>query len=146
MTRSTSAVVGVGLAVWMFGPMLLGSNASGVELGQTPVTQPGELPACVSAHTFDSRFWGGWQTLRSDVWLTGCSNSAGQLRAASGPTCRATSFLCPGSATCTASPAGDGLKVVVQLDYPFGLDLIAGRPLKTAFTVSRSGGWTAVAP
>ena len=150
MTRRTSTILGVGAAFWLIGPMLLGSNVSGVALGN-PMTwpvatdPPGALPACNSSHTYDSRSWPGLQTLRSDVWVTGCKDAAGQMRVTSGPTCEATSLLSPGTATCTATSEGDHLKVVVHISYPFGLDWIAGRPSTTAFTLD-SGGWTAVAP
>jgi hypothetical protein len=151
MARRTSTILGVGAAFWLIGPMLLGSNVSGVALGNPGVTwavatdQPGALPACVSAHTYDSRSWPGVQTLQAGVWVTGCKDAAGQMRVTSGPTCEATSLLGPGTATCTATSEGDHLKVVVHISYPFGLDWIAGRPSTTAFTLDSSG-WTAVAP
>jgi len=84
--------------------------------------------------------------LRSDVWVMGCTDAQGHLRLASGPTCTATSFLGPGTATCTATPAGDRLKVVVHISYPFVLDWLNGRPSTTAWTLSPGGGYNAVAP
>ena len=84
--------------------------------------------------------------MRSDVWVMGCKDVGGQLRLASGPTCSATMFLGPGTATCTATPAGDRLKVVVHISYPFGLDWLAARPSMTAFTLSPGGGYFAATP
>jgi hypothetical protein len=83
--------------------------------------------------------------LRSDVWVTGCKDATGQLRVFSGPTCRATSFMGPGTATCTAVPEGDHLKVTVHITYPFFLESLNGMPSTTAFAL-RSGSWTAVTP
>jgi hypothetical protein len=122
---------------------------SGVELGSWPPVQPTDPPVsppCVTAHTYDSRGWGGWQAIRSDVWVMGCKDVAGQLRLASGPTCAATSFLGPGTATCTATPAGDRLRVVVTINYPLGLDWLAGRASTAAWIVSPGGGWFAATP
>ncbi len=121
VSRKTSWVYVVGLAVWLMSPMLLGAGTGGVELN-SPVDvppEPGQLPACVSVHTYDSRSWGGWKTVQSDVWLTGCNNSSGELRVQSGPTCTATSFLGAGEAICTATPDGSKLKVAVKVVYPF---------------------------
>jgi hypothetical protein len=125
--------------------MLLGGGGGGVELHSSYSDfppQPGALPACVSAHTFDSRSWGGWNTIRSDVWLTGCNNASGQLRIESGPTCQATSFLGAGHITCTATPDGSNLKVVVHVDYPLGLNLVAGQRTTTSFWVDPSGDYS----
>jgi hypothetical protein len=143
-------VFAIALGAWLIGPMLLGGGGSGVELGNGPIDptmsdQPPALPTCVSAHTYDSRSWPGFQTLRSDVWVTGCQDAAGQLRVTSGPTCRATSFMGPGEATCTAVSQGDHLKVTVHITYPFFLDSLNGRPSTTAFTLSETS-WTAVTP
>jgi hypothetical protein len=149
MKRRVWTVFAVGLALWVFGPLLLGMSSSGVELGIWPPPlgdQPPESPPCVTAHTYDARSWPGLQMLRSDVWVTGCKDVFGHLRIASGPTCTATSFLGPGTATCTATPAGDRLKVVVHITYPFGLDWLSGRPSTTAWTVSPGGGWFAANP
>lgn len=148
MARNALLVLGLALLLWLVGSMLLGPGVSGVRLDHTQAShpgvayQPGELPACVSVHTYDWRTWPGVQTIRSDVWLTGCNNSAGELRASSGPTCQATSFLGRGTATCTASPAGRSVKVVVHIVYPFGLNLIAGQPTTTSWTVNQYGNWS----
>ena len=144
MSRKASWILAAGLVVFLFSPMLIGSGNAGVELNSTPASsppQPGELPACVSAHTYDSRGWGALKTIQSDVWLTGCNNSAGQLRLESGPTCRATSLLGGGQATCTAVPDGTSLKVFVHIVYPFGLNLIAGPNTTTTFWIDHSGGY-----
>jgi hypothetical protein len=149
MKRRVWNVFAVGFAVFVFGPLLLGGSTSGVELGSWPPVQaadPPVSPPCATAHTYDSRGWGSWQTVRSDVWVMACKDVAGQLRLASGPTCAATSFLGPGTATCTTTPAGDRLKVVVHITYPFGLDWLSGRPSTTAWTVSPGGGWFAANP
>jgi hypothetical protein len=149
MTRNASVVLGAAVAAWLIGPMLLGTSSAGVEMGNGPVSpgmsdQP-EPPPCVSAHTYDSRSWPGLQMLRSDVWVTGCKDAAGQLRVTSGPTCSATSFMGPGTATCTAVSQSGGLKVTVHVTYPFGLNSLAGQPSATAFTLSPTS-WAAVAP
>ena len=143
-------MLALALCAWLLGPMLLGGGGMGVEMGNGQVNpslsdQPPASPPCVSAHTYDSRSWPGFETLRSDVWVTGCKDAAGQLRVTSGPTCRATSFLGPGTASCTAVSQGDSLKVTVHVTYPFFLDSLSGRPATTAFTLTQSG-WTAVAP
>jgi hypothetical protein len=125
-------------------PMFLGLGTSGVELRSTPTAappQPGELPACVSAHTFDRRSWGGLTTIEFDVWLMGCNDAAGQLRLESGPTCEATSFLGAGQATCTATQDGSELKVVLHLSYPFGLNLLAGPPTTRTFWIQPGGSY-----
>jgi hypothetical protein len=150
MKRRAWTVLGVGALIWLLGPMLLGVSAAGVELGNGPMStdangQPLESPPCVTAHTYDSRAWPGLQMLRSDVWVTGCKDATGRLRVFSGPTCRATSFMGPGTATCTAVSQGDNLKVTVHITYPFFLDSLNGRPSTTAFAL-RQGSWTAVAP
>ena len=98
------------------------------------------------AHTYQQRAWPGVQTLRSDVWVAGCKDMQGHLRLASGPTCSARSFLGAGTASCTATPDGDRLRVLVHISYPFGLDWIAGWPSTTAWTVSPDGGWFAANP
>lgn len=101
-------VLGIAVAGWLIGPMILGPGGSGVELGVWPPPLPGDPPAvsppCVTAHTYDSRSWPGWQTLRSDIWVTGCKDAQGRLRLASGPSCVATSFLGPGTATARLRP------------------------------------------
>lgn len=149
MRRRAWTVFAIGLAVFVFGPILLGGSASGVELGSWPPVQPSDPPVsppCETAHTYDSRGWAGWQTLRSDVWVMGCKDTQGHLRLASGPTCTAKSFLGAGTATCIATPAGDRLKVVVHISYPFFLDWLNGRPSTTAWTLSPDGGYFAVTP
>ena len=150
MKRRAWNVLAVGFALWIFGPVLLGGSTSGVELGNWPPPQlsdqPPGSPSCVTAHTYDSRSWPGLQMLRSDVWVIGCKDMLGHLRIASGPTCAATSFLGPGTATCTATPDGDRLRVVVHISYPFVLDWLSGRPSTTAWTVSPDGGWFAANP
>jgi hypothetical protein len=148
--RRAWTALAIGLALWVFGSILLGGSSSGVELGTWPppqlTDQPPVSPSCVTAHTYDARGWPGLQTLRSDVWVIGCKDVLGNLRIASRPTCSATSFLGPGTATCTATPAGDRLKVVVHISYPFGLDWLYGRPSTTAWTVTPDGGWFAENP
>jgi hypothetical protein len=145
-------VFAIALGVWLLSPMLLGGGASGVEQAPWPPVvpsasdQPPASPPCETAHTYDSRGWGGWQTLRSDVWVMGCKDTQGHLRLASGPTCTATSFLGPGTATCIATPAGDRLKVVVHISYPLVLEWLNARPSTTAWTLSPGGGYFAVAP
>jgi hypothetical protein len=150
MWRKVGMVLAAALAVWVIGSMVLGVGSSGVELGPYPPPQPGdqplESPSCVMAHTYQQRSWPGLQTLRSDVWVAACKEVLGQQRLAAGPTCSATSFLGPGTATCTAAPDGDRLKVVVHISYPLGLDWIAGWPSTTAWTVSPGGGWFAANP
>jgi hypothetical protein len=150
MRRRVWEVLAVVALVWLLAPMLLGGGGNGVEMGNGPINpalsdQPPADPPCVSSHTYDYRSWPGFQTLRSDVWVTGCKDATGQLRVFSGPTCRATSFLGPGTATCRAVSEGDHLKVTVHITYPFFLDSLNGRPSTTAFAL-RSGSWTAVAP
>lgn len=145
MTQKSWLVLAVVVAVALMSPMLFGSGTSGVELnappGVTPnvLSQPNEPPGCVSVHTFSSRFWPGLQLLRSEVWLKGCTDSGGQMHLVSGPTCQATSFLGRGTATCTATPTGDSLEVVVRIDYPFGLNESAGQPTTTRFRINTNG-------
>jgi hypothetical protein len=147
--KRVSTVLGVGFALWVFGSLLLGNSSGGVFLNSTPVIgdpsasyQANQLPKCVSAHRVDSREWGSLQTIRSDVWVSGCNDASGQLHLSAPPKCEATSFLGQGSATCTASQEGSSVKVVVHVVYPFGLDFIAGQPTTTSFTVSPSGNYS----
>jgi hypothetical protein len=145
VSRKATWVLAVGFGVWLIGPMLPGSGSGGVELRSTYadfLPQPGQLPACVSVHTYDLRSWGSWSTFRSDVWLVGCNNAAGQLRIASGPSCRATSFLGGGQATCIATPDGNKLKVTVNFVYPFGLNQVAGPKSSSTFWVDPGGGYS----
>jgi hypothetical protein len=148
MARKSSIVLLVVVAVALLTPILFGYSTSGVELNAPPVVspnglfQPSEPPGCVSVHTYSSRFWPGLQMLRSDVWLRGCNDSAGHLSLVSGPTCQATSFLGRGKASCTATQAGDSLRVVVQMNYPFGLNEWAGQPTRTTFMIDPGGGYS----
>lgn len=148
MGRTVGLVVGGVFLLWFVGNLLLGPNTSGVELSSTPVAgvdmapQPGELPKCVGAHTYSARGWSGHDLIRSDVWLTGCNNPAGQLRIKSGPTCAAKSFLGPGVAYCSASPSGSRLRVTVTFHYPAGLDSISGQPATSTFFIDPSGGYS----
>ena len=103
--------------------------------------QANRLPACVSAHTVDSREWGSLQTIRADVWVSGCKDANGRLQLSAQPKCTATSFLGPGTATCSATESGGSIKVVVYVVYPFGLDLIAGQPTTTSFMIDTGGGY-----
>ncbi len=152
MRRKAGPLLAVALGLWVFGPILLGGSSGGVALGPWPPMQPdfysppASPPLCVAAHNYDARGWGTWQTMRSDVWVIGCNDAYGHLRLASGPNCTATTFLGPGTATCTATPAGDRLKVVVHISYPFGFDWLAGRPSTTAWTISPDGGYFASTP
>ena len=66
------------------------------------------------------------------------------MRLESGPACRATSFLGPGSATCTAMHWGTSLKVVVTVEYPFGLNLISGQPATSSFRIDPGGGYNSL--
>ena len=144
VSRKASLVLAAVLVLWFTATMLLGTSTSGVELNAPPSSdppQPGELPACVAVHTYDSRGWGGLKTVQSDVWLRGCNTSSGELRVESGPTCRATSLLGAGKAICTASPDGTSLKVSVRMVYPFGLNLITGPNTTTTFWIDHSGGY-----
>ncbi len=145
MTRKSWLVLVAVVAVALMSPILFGNSTSGVELNAPPgvspnvLSQPSEPPGCVSVHTFSSRFWPGLQLLRSDVWLKGCIDSGGQMRLVSGPTCQATSFLGRGTASCTATPTGKSLQVVVRIDYPFGLNEWAGQPTTTRFMITTNG-------
>jgi hypothetical protein len=80
---------------------------------------------------------------RSDAWLTGCNNSAGDLRIESGPTCSAQSILGPGAALCSAIPSGHNLRVTITFHYPGLLDQISGQPATSTFTINPSGNYSA---
>jgi hypothetical protein len=87
VSRKASWLLAMGLVVFLFSPMLLGTGAAGVELGAMSAgvtTQPSDLPRCVSAHTYDSHGWGSFTTIRSDVRLIGC-NDAGSYHSATTP-------------------------------------------------------------
>lgn len=129
------------LVVLLFSPMLLGASTAGVELLSTPSGTSSGLPHCVSAHTYDSRGWGGFTTVRSDVRLIGCNNPAGHLQLSAGPICDAKSFLGAGQATCIATSDGSDLKVVGHFVYPFGLNLLAGPNTTTTFWIDHSGSY-----
>ena len=142
--RKASWLLAMGLVVFLFSPMLLGTSKAGVELAAMPAgvtTKPSDLPRCVSAHIYDSHGWGSFTTIRSDVRLIGCNAAAGRLRPAAGPICEATSVFGGGQATCTATPDGSDVKVVVHLKYPFGLNLLAGPPSTATFWISPSGSY-----
>jgi len=146
--KRVSIVLGVGFVSWVFGSLLLGGSSGGVFLSSTPMSgdptgsdQANQLPHCVSAHTVDSRGWGSLQTIRTDVWVSGCNDANGHLQLSAQPKCTATSFLGQGTATCSASESGGSIKVVVNVVYPFGLDLIAGRETTTSFMVDPNGGY-----
>lgn len=148
MVKRVYTVLGVGFALWMFGGLLLGGAGGGVFLRSTPVIgdpaasyQANQLPGCVSAHTVDSRGWGSLQTIRTDVWMTGCKDANGHLRLSVQPRCTATSFLGQGTVTCPASESGGGIKVVVNVVYPFGLNLLAGPQTSTSFKIDSGGSY-----
>lgn len=135
--------------MWFITPLLLGGSTGGVYGGSTYSTDAGGAPDpnqtqpnCISTHVFDQRAWGNWQTIRYDVWVNGCRDSNGKLQLSSPPACSASSFLGPGSATCTASRNGSRLKIDVRLTYPLYLGLIAGYPTSPVFYVDPGGGYS----
>ena len=149
MSRRTVLAAGVLVRVWFLATISLGMNTAGVYLDSRPVVhaegsapQPGDPPTCVSARVSNGRGWGGLHTLYSEVRLTGCNNSRGQLRLTSGPTCYATSFLGPGTASCTPTNAGRDLKVVFKASYPFELDNFSGQAQSMTFRISPEGGYS----
>jgi hypothetical protein len=75
------------------------------------------------------------------VWVSGCKEANGQLRLSAQPRCTATSFLGQGTVTCPAPETGGGIKVVVNVVYPFGLDLIAGPQSATSVKIDLGGGY-----
>lgn len=148
MVRTISLVVGGVLLLWFVSTMLLGPSTAGVELNSPPAGNletapaPGQLPPCVTVHTYSARGWAGHDLTRSDFWLKGCNNQAGQLRIASGPTCAAQSFLGPGTASCSAVPSGSRLRVTVTFHYPGVLDLISSQPSTSTFYIDPSGSYS----
>lgn len=143
------SIVAIALFAWLLPPLLLGGSTGGVETGSTYALDASgnpdpnqHQPRCVSAHVFNAREWGSFETIRYDVSVHGCNDSNGRLQLTSSPTCSASSFLGPGSATCTASPDGDKLKVTVDITYPFGLGLIAGYPNPSTFYMDPGGGYS----
>ena len=148
MGKRVYTLLGVGFALYVAGNLMLGGGTSGVFLGSSPVIgetsgsyQASQLPACVSAHTFESRGWGSLQTIRTDVWVSGCKDANGQLRLSAQPRCTATSFLGQGTVTCPATETGAGIEVVVNVVYPFGLNLLAGPQTATSFRLDSGGGY-----
>jgi hypothetical protein len=146
--RNAAIALGIFVALWLVRGMLLGNGYSGVFLSSTPIThadgspsRPGELPSCVSVRVLDTRSWPGLETIHSEVSLTGCNNSAGELRLTSGPTCKATSFLGPGTASCTATQSGRDLKVVFSANYPVGIGFFAVEPTTTTFRLTPEGSY-----
>lgn len=133
-----------GAAFLLVNALLLGPYTGGVYLNAPPAanSQPGSLPGCVSVHVFSSRGWGSWQTIHSQVDLSGCNTSDGQLRISSGPTCSASSFLGPGTASCSATNVGADIKVRVEIHYPYLLDWTSGSPSVTNFTINPSGNYS----
>lgn len=133
----------------MIGQLALGLNAGGVYLNSTYAADiqttppPNGRPECVSAHVFDTRGWFGYDTIRRDIWVSGCNDASGQLHLSSPVKCVATSFLGAGAATCNAQVVPDGIRVTYDVTYPFGLNLISGQQLSGSFTLSGDGGYSA---
>lgn len=131
---------------WLVGSLLLGGSSGGVYMGSTEAADAANSnqhqPRCVSAHVFDVRGWGGFETIRYDVWVDGCVDTNGRLQLDSAPRCSAKSFLGPGTVTCIASPAGSRQKVTVNLTYPYGLEHLAGFPNPSTFYIDPGGGYS----
>lgn len=142
-------VVALGVLAWLVGSLLLGFSTSGVSTGSTYAMDAAgnpdpnqHEPQCVSTHVFDSRGWGSFETIRYDVWVYGCSDAHGKLQLTSPPSCGAKSFLGSGNVNCASSPAGNRVKVTVTLNYPLGLDHLAGFPNPSTFYVDPGGGYS----
>jgi hypothetical protein len=142
-------VVGFALLLQFLGVMLLGPSTAGVQLGQIPIPQPvadyqpGQLPPCVSAHTYARRTWPGLQMIGSDVWLVACNDADGRLRISSRTDLSGDQLLGVRYRHVRASPSGSNLKVTVHINYPFGLDLLAAQPASTTFTLHPDGAYFA---
>ena len=149
MGRNVVIAVGAVLLAWFGASLALGPSGSGVDLNSetsafsTGPPEPGAPTPCVRVHTYSLRGWGSHSLTQSNVWLVGCTDPAGHMRIASGPTCSATSFLGAGTASCYSTPDGSDLKVTVTIHYPFGLDWIANSPSTTTFRIDPGGGYNA---
>ena len=136
------------IAVLVVAQLALGLSAGGVELHSTYAANlkttppPNGPPECVSAHTFDTRNWFGWNTIRRDIWVRGCNDASGHLHLSSPVKCLAKTFLGAGAATCTAHEVAGGIRVTYDVSYPFGLNLISGQTRSGSFTLSRDGGYS----
>jgi hypothetical protein len=141
--RNVAIAVGALFLAWFVGNLALGPSTGGVDLNSNLTGELAVQPPCTAVHTYVGRGWAGHELVRSDVWLTGCKNPAGQMRILAGPTCEATSFLGAGTATCSSAPDGSDLSVTVTVHYPFGLDIVSGGPVTTTFRIDPGGGYNA---
>ena len=135
MRPSVWNVAAVVALAWLITPLLLGGSTSGVYLNSVPAAEG--QPACETDHIFSARNWGGFDTIRYDVWVDGCVDANGRLQLNSSK-CSAKSFLGDGTATCTATQDANRLKVNLSLSYPLGIGLIAGYPTAPTFYLSPS--------
>ena len=148
MRITPATAVGTFIALLVVGEIALGGSTGGVSVNSTYAsdleTNPpaNGLPQCVSAHTFDTRGWGGFHTLSFEVSVSGSNDVNGKLHLSARPTCTATSFLGAGQATCSASRNGNGIQVAYSVVYPFGLNFIAGEQVSGTFTLSPGGSYS----
>lgn len=141
--RNVAIAVGALFLAWFAVNLALGPSGSAVELSSNQNEGLDSQPQCTAVHTFAVRGWAGHELARSDVRLTACKNSAGQMRIQGVPNCSAASFLGAGTATCSSAPDGSDLRVTVIVSYPFLLGPMLGLPATTTFRIDPGGGYNA---
>ena len=134
------SVAALVVLAWFIAPLLLGGSTSAVELNSVPAAEG--QPACEADHVFNARNWGGFETVRYDVWVFGCVDANRRLQPTTPPKCSAKSFLGPALANCSATQAGNRIRVNVEVSYPLGLGVIAGYPNPSTFYLY-AGGYSA---
>jgi hypothetical protein len=147
--RRTGAVFVIALlAFWLLPAFALGPSSGGVELNSEPTASatsgpvPGQPAPCARVHEYQARGWGGQSLIRSDVWLTACTNASGQMRIATGPKCSASTTFGWSSANCSSAPDGSDVRVTLNVQYPFWVAWISGLPATLTFRIDPGGGYT----
>lgn len=143
MARKLAIAAGAVFLAWFGVNLALGTSGSAVELGSNPTAELTADPRCTTVHTYFARGWTGHELARSDVWLTGCKNSSGQMRIQSGPTCSVSTVFGPGTARCSSVADGSDLRVTVTDNYPFLLGALLELPDSTTFRIDPGGGYNA---
>ena len=147
MRRSSAIIPGSLIALWVLANLAPGPSTGGVELNSEPTASStaapadGHAAACERVHEYQARGWGGLDLVRSDVWLTACTNSSGQMRIAKGPTCSAASVLGRSSADCTSAPDGSDVRITLNVHFPFWVAWMSAAQATLTFRIDPGGGY-----
>ncbi|HET7338489.1 MAG TPA: hypothetical protein VFK22_02990 [Candidatus Dormibacteraeota bacterium] len=137
--RPALILAGLLAALIAFNVLFRSSSGQGFNHYSYSSDAPGALPTCIDVHNTNARGGPGYQLTRLDVSLTACNDSTGELRIARRPTCSVWTVMGPGTATCTATPAGSGLRVVVDATFPPVIEALTDPPLTETLLLSPSG-------